>query len=202
LGNCTVLAQNIVTKLDNYEYTDLNEALKNPDKVYRLNLSNQQFKEFPAGILKFKNLEYLNLRNDGLATLSPEIGNLKSLRVLDLGGNDFKRLPKDFVKLRNLEELFLDNDKNLDLKQDIDILSKLPKLRVLHLDNDGIGILPANISKLQYLDSLTLSNNMLKVIPPQVRGMKNLKFLDINHNHLPINMHLNYQPEYGLKIKF
>ena len=198
-----IIAQSVDNQPIKSEFNDLNEALKNPDKVYRLNLSGQHFKEFPKGLSQFKNLEYLSLRNDHLTTLSPEIGTLSKLKVLDLGENDFKLLPKNFTNLKNLEELFLDNDKNLDVGQDLEILSKLPKLRILHLDNDGIKTLPQSIRKLAHLDSLYLSKNLFRVVPPEVKNLKNLKFLDLNHNHLPTNLHLN-QPHVasGLRIKF
>lgn len=198
-----VYSQSTDGQLLKNEYTSIEEALKDPEKVVRLNLSNQSLAELPKGLSKFKNLEYLSLRNDHLTTLSSEIGSLKKLKVLDLGGNDFSILPKGFAKLKNLEELYLDNDRNLDIQQDIEILSKLPKLKILHLDNDGIEKLPPNIKKLSHLESLTLRNNLLRVVPPQVKGLKNLKYLDLNNNHLPTNLHLN-QPinDHGLKIKF
>jgi hypothetical protein len=54
-------------------YTNLKDALSNPDKVYRLDLSNQKLE--PAGIKwqKFKNLEYLSLKNDNLKVLPKEL---------------------------------------------------------------------------------------------------------------------------------
>jgi Leucine-rich repeat (LRR) protein len=195
-------AQNADRQLLEGEYVSIDEALKEPEKVIRLNLNNQLLAEFPKGLSKFKNLEYLSLRNDHLTSLSPEIGSLKKLKVLDLGGNDFSVLPKGFTKLQNLEELYLDNDKNLDIQQDIEILSKLPKLKILYLDNDGIEKLPPNIKKLSHLETLSLRNNLLRVVPPQVKGLKNLKYLDLNNNHLPTNLHLNKPADYGLKIRF
>ncbi len=185
------------------EYTQLNEALKDPEHVYRLNLSNQTFKEFPSGLSQFKNLQYLSLRNDHLTKISNEIGTLQKLRVLDLGGNDFSLLPKDFVKLENLEVLYLDDDKKLDLYKDFEILALLPKLRVLHLENDGIREVPSNIYSLMHLEDLYLSDNLLRITPPQIKDMKNLKFLELHNNHLPTNLHLNQPyPASGLRIKF
>ena len=45
------------------EYTRLEEALKEPNKVIRLNLENQNINDSLKEIAKFKNLKYLNLRN-------------------------------------------------------------------------------------------------------------------------------------------
>jgi Leucine-rich repeat (LRR) protein len=184
------------------EYTVLSEALKEPEKVFRLNLSNQTFDDFTIGLSKFKNLRYLSLRNDHLTTIPAEIGTLKNLEVLDLGGNNFQILPEEFIKLQNLEELYMDEDKNLLLSRDFDILGKLPKLKILHLESNNIDKLPRNIDKLTHLESLYLSNNLLHFIPPQVKKMKNLKYLEIKLNPLPLNLHLNQLHDAGLKIKF
>lgn len=70
--------QSIDGQLFNSEYTSIEEALKNPEKVIRLNLSNQSLSELPKGLSKFKNLEYLSFRNDHLKSISPEISSLKS----------------------------------------------------------------------------------------------------------------------------
>jgi Leucine-rich repeat (LRR) protein len=198
----TCFGQSVDSPQIDKEYTVLSEALKEPDKVFRLNLSNQTFDDFTIGLSKFKNLKYLSLRNDHLTTIPAEIGALKNLKVLDLGGNNFQILPEEFIKLQNLEELYMDEDKNLLLSKDFDILGKLPKLKILHLERNNIDKLPKNIDKLTHLESLYLTNNLLHFIPPQVKKMKNLKYLEIRLNPLPLNLHLNQLHDTGLKIKF
>jgi Leucine-rich repeat (LRR) protein len=93
------------------EYSNLEEALQNPEKVYRLNLSNQNIELPKESWSKFINLQYLSFENDHLKEMPKEIGLLKNLKVLDLSGNDFKILPKTISELVNLEELFLNNEK-------------------------------------------------------------------------------------------
>jgi Leucine-rich repeat (LRR) protein len=68
-GQSFIVAQKIDSLAISKEFTEFEEALKFPEKVYRLNLSNQSFKEFPREISKFKNLEYLSLRNDNLVAI-------------------------------------------------------------------------------------------------------------------------------------
>ena len=48
------------------EYTNIDDALKNPEKVYKLNLSNQEINITNEQWELFINLEYLNLKNDKL----------------------------------------------------------------------------------------------------------------------------------------
>ena len=50
----------------NKELFSLDEALKSPDKVYRLNLSNQKLELSDTILSKFTNLQYLSLENDHL----------------------------------------------------------------------------------------------------------------------------------------
>jgi hypothetical protein len=50
----------------NKEYSSIEEALKNPENVYRLNLSNQNVRIPDAIWSKFTNLEYLSFKNDHL----------------------------------------------------------------------------------------------------------------------------------------
>ena len=101
----------------NKEFTSLSEALKNPENVYRLNLSNQKLEFSDTIWSKFTNLKYLSLKNDHLENIPAEIGDLKNMEILDLSGNDFKVLPSTFTNLTSLQELFLNDDKNLQLEK-------------------------------------------------------------------------------------
>ena len=109
------------------EYTSMREALINPEKVYRLNLSNQDISLSSEQWSRFVNLEYLNLKNDHLKEIPLEITKIKSLKTIDLSGNDFSKLPDAFSNLVNLEEIYLNDEKNMNLPKTLSILSKLPQ---------------------------------------------------------------------------
>lgn len=184
------------------EYTSIEEALKNPEKVYRLNLSNQN-KVIPSSTWdKFINIEYLSLKNDHLKQIPNEISKLKNLKTLDLSGNDFEILPKDFTKLVNLEELILNDEKNIDFPKTLDILSKLPKLKSLHLENDNLISLPDEIFKLQNLESLFLNKNKLKEVPKKLEGLHHLQYLDLKNNKIQPELQDMKNLNFGLKINF
>ncbi len=89
-------SQNADSTLYNKEYTNIEEALKEPEKVFRLNLSDQTLKLDPVVWLKFENLEYLSLKNDHLKEIPREITSLSHLKTLELSGNDFETLPVEF----------------------------------------------------------------------------------------------------------
>lgn len=197
-----VSQSNIDSTLIKKEYSNLEEALKNPEKVYRLNLSNQNI-EFPNEVWsKFINLEFLSFNNNHLKEIPKEISILKSLKTLDLSGNDFKTLPKSFSELSNLEELFLNDEKNMKLYDNIEIISLLPHLRVLHLENDNLSNLPKNIFKLTNLESLFLNRNNFKQIPKDIKGLDHLQYLDLNENKIKPELQDLKNMNFGFKINF
>jgi len=183
-------------------YTNIDEALKNPEKVYRLDLSNQNVNIPNEVWLKFINLEFLSFRNDHLKEIPNEIGLLKNLKILDLSGNDFKELPKSLSGLFNLEELFLNDETNFKLKKSIDVISLLPELRILHLENDRLKKLPKNIWKLRHLETLYLKNNNFREIPIQLKSLNQLKYLDLQHNKIKLDTQDMSIRNFGYQIKF
>jgi Leucine-rich repeat (LRR) protein len=183
------------------EYTNIDEALKNPESVYKLDLSNQEISLKNEQWKLFINLEYLNLKNDRLKEIPKEISNLKQLKVLNLSGNDFNSLPNEFSNLNNLEELFLNDEKNINLPKTLKILSKLPKLKSLHLENDNLYKLPNEINDLKSLESLYLNNNHFETIP-NLKPLDHLKYLDLRENHIKPELLDQRNLNFGFKIIF
>lgn len=66
IGILMVSAKSIAQTVDSSqikkEYTNIEDALKAPEKVYRLNLTNQKIKLNSEDWAKFINLEYLSLK--------------------------------------------------------------------------------------------------------------------------------------------
>jgi len=92
-------------------YTDLSEALVNPDSVYKLSLTKQDLDEFPLEILLFKNLQILNLSRNKIDSLPPEIGYLQNLQELNLMANRLNELPRTMGELQNLRSLYLSRNR-------------------------------------------------------------------------------------------
>jgi Leucine-rich repeat (LRR) protein len=194
------------TKIDSTqlskEFSSIDEALEEPEKVYRLNLSDQEVIISDSIWAKFINLEYLSFKNDHMKQIPSGVGAIKSLKVLDLSGNDFKVLPTSFKNLVNLEELYLNNDKYLNLERSIPVLSELPSLKALHLEYDGLKALPKNISRLTHIESLYLNYNNFKQIPPVLQGLENLKYIDFHNNKYRMPTEYLKKENAGIKIKF
>ncbi len=184
------------------EFTSLAEALKNPDKVYNLNLSDQNVTIPKEAWAKFTHLEILSFKNDHLKEIPQEIGQLKNLKVLDLSGNDFKSLPKSFSNLNHLEELYLNDDKFLQFDKNTKTLNLPKNLRILHLENDNLYNLPKEVYELKKLESLFLNDNKFIEVPKDMDGMKNLKQLDFHNNKIPPQLREIQNQNFGFKIVF
>ncbi|TNF29447.1 MAG: leucine-rich repeat domain-containing protein, partial [Bacteroidetes bacterium] len=74
-------------------YTDLNAALKDPERVIGLDLSHSSIEDLERSLPIFVNLEYLNLSDQRLPEVPASISRLSKLRFLDLSGNDMEVLP-------------------------------------------------------------------------------------------------------------
>ena len=134
-------------------FTDLKEALKDPDKVVKLVLRKQKLKEFPAAILQFKNLQYLDLSKNSIRELPPEIAKLQHLQYFAISKN-------------NLEGF-------------IPELGELVHLRWLIMNQNELTLLPPQIGKLVNLEYLDLWSNNLDHFPDDLKFLKNLKRLDL-----------------------
>lgn len=86
-------------------FTKLSDALKNPDAVCELNLSNQGLTEtLPSQIGKMQNMKILNVSGNKMTNLPAEIGQLKQLEVLDVSRNYLTGLPMEIGDLPNLKK--------------------------------------------------------------------------------------------------
>jgi Leucine-rich repeat (LRR) protein len=103
------------------EFTSLEEALKNPALVVRLDLSYGGLSDFPMELLQFPNLQSLNLSNNGMMAIPSDIAKLTKLQRLNLATNGLKRLPAELASLKHL--------KWLDVTQNQFLSSELTKLR-------------------------------------------------------------------------
>ncbi|MFL5766045.1 MAG: leucine-rich repeat domain-containing protein [Bacteroidia bacterium] len=134
-------------------YTSLEEALKNPDKVIKLELRKKKLKKFPMEILKFKNLQYLDLSRNSIKEIPEEISQLKDLQYFAISRNSVEELPPQIGDLGNLFYLNVNQ-------------------------NELTGI-PATIGKLGKLKNLDLWSNNIDHFPDELRYLRNLKVLDL-----------------------
>lgn len=92
-------------------YTSIEEAMKKPDKVYKLYLTDQKLDQFPLEVFMFKNLQVLNLSDNKIKAVPAEINTLKNLTELNLADNKISELPPEIGDLQNLRTFYLAKNK-------------------------------------------------------------------------------------------
>jgi Leucine-rich repeat (LRR) protein len=143
----------IILNDSTYIYRSLDEASKNPDRVFRLNLSKRKLDSFPDQILQFKNLIELDLTRNKIEELPAGIGDLIHLQRLKLGNNALVHLPPE--------------------------IGNLKKLVFLELSRNQLEDLPPTIGGLTSLEILELWDNELKDVPDEISELQNLKMLEL-----------------------
>ncbi len=135
------------------EYYSIESAMKEPEKVYRLQLTKKKLREVPPEIRQMKNLNALDLGRNKLAELPDWMDELVYMQEFRAGQNKFSEMPAVVCKWPHL--------KRLDLHQ-----------------NEITGFLPC-MGDLKELFSLDLWSNDLGEFPEEIRGMEALRFMDL-----------------------
>jgi len=134
-------------------FTDLKLALKDPDKVIKLELRRKHYKEFPKEIFQFKNLQYLDISKNNLREIPPGIDSLKYLQILIISKNELETLPKE--------------------------IGELKMLQYLNANQNDISSLPPEIGSLTSLKNMDLWSNNVDKFPSEMRNLKKLEILDL-----------------------
>lgn len=141
------------------EFTDLDSARRDPDKVVKLVLRKKKYKSFPAQILKFKNLQYLDLSKNSIKELPDSIILLKKLQVLIVSKTGLESLPNSIGGLKNL--------------------------KYLNVNQNEIGRLPYSFGELEKLEIADLWSNNLEYFPETLKQLTNLKRMDLRNILIP-----------------
>lgn len=128
-------------------FTDIKEALQQPDAVYRLKLRKKKLSKFPIDIFKFKNLNELDLSHNQIVKIPAEIDTLEYLQYLNMAKNKLIMVPAEIGRLSNLKILILNNNKLQSLPSE---MGQLYALRMLDIWGTEVDVLPYEISKLKH----------------------------------------------------
>jgi Leucine-rich repeat (LRR) protein len=134
-------------------FTSLDEALKNPEKVIKLELRRKKLKKFPMEILKFPNLQYLDLSKNSIKEIPVEISQLKNLQFFAISKNDVEELPWQIGDLSNLI--------------------------YLNVNQNELSSIPTSIGKLGKLRNMDLWSNNIERFPEELKNLKSLQVLDL-----------------------
>lgn len=104
-SNIDAKAQNPYDSLCQYKtFYSLEDALKDPLSVQKLDLSMQKLTVLPEEVLQFKNLVCLDLSFNRIATLPATFSSLTNLKVLNLMGTRYmSKMPRILTQMPNLK---------------------------------------------------------------------------------------------------
>lgn len=121
-----------------HRYTDLNEALKNPDHVWYLDLTfggdmDGKLTTFPAEICtSFPNLRRLYIAYNKFSTMPEEIGSMAKLEYLDISGNYLmKKLPEGMKNLAGIKTIVIKDHKFMPESEIEKLRSWLPECEII-----------------------------------------------------------------------
>lgn len=133
-------------------FINLQEALKNPDAVIKLILRKQHLKKFPLEILKFKNLQYLDISKNSIKELPDSIDRLTNLQYFICSKTGLERIPKQIGALTNLVYINFNQNELVALPPQIGNLDKLKNFDLWSNELDTFPETLANLSSLQVMD--------------------------------------------------
>ena len=109
-------------------FYSIEEANRDPEHVYKLSLRDQDLKFFPMEVMRYPNLQVLNLSSNKIKVIPADIEELANLQVLILADNKLKYLPQQMSELENLTQLYLGGNKLVMVPAWVGGLAKLRKL--------------------------------------------------------------------------
>lgn len=160
--------------------TEVKEALREPHRVYQLDLSNQNLEVVPDYIATFPNLVALKLSDNRIQSLNHNLANLEQLEFLELSGNQLSEINFELLgkACKNLDELWL-RDNNI---QKIDSsIYYCKQLEHLNIGNNQITTIEGE-GTLPLLKSFIADNNYLKGVPNFIKTASKLHHLNLHSN--------------------
>lgn len=157
-------------------FESLEEALENPLKVYRLDLTKNKLKSFPEEILQFVNLNELILDKNRIDSIPPTISKLKNLQHISFFRNGIS---------------------------DITFITSLPNLVRIDFTSNYISTIPEEIWKLKKIKIIILQLNLITKIPDSfgdIEGLEELNLLDLDLNIEQQDRLINLFPTITIKL--
>jgi Leucine-rich repeat (LRR) protein len=178
----TLTAATTYAQQQTHNFFSIEKALKSPEHVFYLDLSNQQLTTLPSEMSTLKNLISLNLSGNNIEHLPSEMTSLGQLTSIDLSGN--KRLDVDRTITHlglhaSIENLTLSNCNMVYLPSSVGMLTKVS---TLDLSGNQLVHLPNELTQLRALESMNLSDNVLHSLGWYASRWLNLKKLNLSGN--------------------
>lgn len=127
-----------------------------------------------------RRISKLELRAQGIITMTPKLGSLTYLQSLDLSDNHLTFLPDSIGKLIFLKRLCLAGNNLHFLPESI---GDLDQLRSIDLSRNHLSTLPVSFGKLKRLRKLLMDHNYFTALPSCITELPKLTYLFVANNY-------------------
>uniref|UniRef100_A0A2I3SQC7 Leucine rich repeat containing 28 n=1 Tax=Pan troglodytes TaxID=9598 RepID=A0A2I3SQC7_PANTR len=166
------------------------ELLKDEGLQYleRLYMKRNSLTSLPENLAqKLPNL-CLDLSDNALEIVCPEIGRLRALRHLRLANNQLQFLPPEVGDLKELQTLDISTNRLLTLPERLHMCLSLQYLTV---DRNRLWYVPRHLCQLPSLNELSMAGNRLAFLPLDLGRSRELQYVYVDNN-----IHLKGLPSY------
>lgn len=147
----------------------LSRTVMEPARV--MDLSYRSLDTWPEALSRGVHIvERLNLRDNALTTLPPELGAYSRLVLLDASYNRIAQLPPELGAMPLLSGLHLEGNQLTEVPPE---LGELTRLRVLNLAHNRLRRIPDGVLRAPQLDRLDLRGNPL--VPGELARLRRLR---------------------------
>uniref|UniRef100_A0A8C8Z0F8 Leucine rich repeat containing 28 n=1 Tax=Prolemur simus TaxID=1328070 RepID=A0A8C8Z0F8_PROSS len=133
-------------------------------------------------------LQCLDLSDNALEIVCPEIGRLRALRHLRLANNQLQFLPPEVGDLKELQTLDISTNRLLTLPERLHLCLSLQYLTV---DRNRLWYVPRHLCQLPSLNELSMAGNRLAFLPLDLGRSRELQYVYVDNN-----IHLKGLPSY------
>jgi len=136
--------------------------------------------DFPRDKTLLENMIQLEICDEEINEIPPQIEHLSKLLVLMTCHNNIKELPKELFNLKSLSMVSFPNNKISKIPNEIEYVN----IFYLDISNNPIAELPLVIYKKKRLSALYFHNTNIDTIPEDICQLKNLTTLTFDDKHL------------------
>jgi Leucine-rich repeat (LRR) protein len=166
-------------------FSNIQEAMKTPNDVYRLSIDATGKRRLPQEIRKFPNLQAVAIYGDKASLdwdlVVTDLQSLDNLKGLAIDGKGMEEIPFPIFKLVRLTSFEFNNAPITALPEG---LFKLKNLTTLVITDTELAVVPEGIGRLTKLERLYLKRNKLEKLPGSMANLTNLKTLSIDSNYI------------------
>ncbi|ELW47553.1 Leucine-rich repeat-containing protein 69 [Tupaia chinensis] len=158
------------------------KALQGGENTKIMTFTGKKIKKMPSTLEKLPALKTLDLQNNLIPEVCPEIRTLTQLTSLNLGNNLLEAVPEELKYLVSLRKLHLFGNRICRFASGV--CGRLKSLVYMSINHNQLAIIPTELCSLLNLVELQLNYNQVIYIPEEIKFLKDLQKLLLARNNI------------------